>query len=153
MARFETDSPEETHALGVALGRAAPPGTVIALQGDLGAGKTLLAKGIGAGLGVPGLIQSPTFVIVQEHPGGRLPFWHGDLYRLGDASELEHLGLDDLLEAGGVVVIEWAERFPEVLPADHLWVRLEEHREGHRRIEIIAHGPRHRLLEGVHGRR
>lgn len=148
MRTVQSDSPEATHALGVALGRACAPGTVIALRGDLGAGKTLLAKGIGAGLGVPGLMNSPTFVLVQEHGGGRLPCWHGDLYRLGDESDLDHLGLEELFDAGGVVVLEWAERFPELLPADHLQITLAGDLD-HRSIELLATGPRHASLEWV----
>ena len=141
---------DHTHALGRALGRAAFPGAVIALVGELGAGKTVLAKGIAAGLGVPGTVQSPSFILVASHPDGRLPLWHADLYRLGDASELFELGLDEVLEADGVCVIEWADRFPELLPADHLRVTLEEQGEA-RRIHLRATGPRHRSLEDVGG--
>lgn len=148
MRTVHTTSAEHTRALGAALGRAARPGTVIALQGELGAGKTVLAKGVGEGLGVATRVQSPTFILVQAHGGGRLPFWHADLYRLGEAGELVHLGLDELLEGGGVVVIEWADRFPEVLPADRLEVRLSG--EGDRRTVVLrATGPRHRALEHV----
>lgn len=136
----EAATAQDTHALGVEIGRLAAPGTVIALTGDLGMGKTVLAKGIGAGLGVPGVVTSPTFIVVAEHAGGRLPYWHADLYRLGDASELEHIGLDELTEGEGVAVIEWAERFPEVLPHDHLAIVLSEDGPG-RRIELRAGGP------------
>jgi tRNA threonylcarbamoyladenosine biosynthesis protein TsaE len=118
------------------------------LHGDLGAGKTVLAKGVGAGLGVTTRVQSPSFILVQAHLGGRLPFWHVDLYRIGDPSELEQLGLDELVEGDGVTVIEWAERFPDALPPDHLKVGLEG--EGNERtIAIRATGPRHRPLERV----
>jgi tRNA threonylcarbamoyladenosine biosynthesis protein TsaE len=140
---------DDTHALGVRLGEAASPGTVIALRGDLGAGKTALAQGIGAGLGVRG-VRSPTFVILQLHEGGRLQLWHGDWYRLSDPDELEHLGFDDALAAGGVVVVEWAERFPEALPADHLVVELVDQGQG-RRASLRATGPAHRHLEVLGG--
>lgn len=141
-----TATAAETRALGVALGRAAFPGTVVALIGDLGAGKTVLAKGVGEGLGVPGRVQSPTFVLVQAHEGGRLPLWHADLYRLGDDSELEQLALDELME-GGVLLVEWADRFPGLLPADHLRVEIDGLDE--RTVRIEAGGPRHRVLVDV----
>ena len=147
MRTVRTQGPEQTHALGVALGRAAFPGAVIALSGDLGAGKTVLAKGLGAGLDVPTRVQSPTFVLVQAHPDGRLPLWHCDLYRIGDG-EIPNLGLDDLIGGDGVVVIEWAERFPALLPDDHLEIRLEGTGD-ERTIELRATGPRHAALEGV----
>ncbi len=144
MIRIAT-SHEATHALGVELGAAAAPGTVLALTGDLGMGKTVLAKGVGAGLGVRGVVTSPTFIIVAAHEGGRLPFWHADLYRLADGSELEQLGLDELTESDGVAVIEWAERFPEVLPGDHVAIEITEQGDG-RRIQLVAHGPRSAAL-------
>ena len=148
MRTVRTEGPEQTHALGVALGRAAFPGAVIALSGDLGAGKTVLAKGIGRGLDVPTRVQSPTFVLVQAHPDGRLPLWHCDLYRIGDGAEVGNLGLDDLIGADGVVVIEWAERFPALLPGDHLAIHLDGTGDA-RTIALRATGPRHAVLEGV----
>lgn len=138
-----------THLLGERLGQAAVPGTVVALIGDLGAGKTAFARGVGAGLGVS-RIQSPTFILVQAHSTGRLPLWHADLYRLSDVDELEQLGLDEILAGDGVVLVEWADRFPELLPADHLEVRLSEEGEG-RRVELRAHGPRSAALEAALG--
>ncbi|MCO4743570.1 MAG: tRNA (adenosine(37)-N6)-threonylcarbamoyltransferase complex ATPase subunit type 1 TsaE [Proteobacteria bacterium] len=133
-------NPEDTEALGASLGRHAMPGTVVALSGDLGAGKTVFARGVGAGLGVTTRVQSPSYIIVQSHEGGRLPFAHADLYRLGDADELEQLGLDDVLDAGGMVLIEWAERFPEVLPTDHVVCVIREVADG-RAVELSATGP------------
>jgi len=138
-------TPADTHALGVRLGRAATPGTFFALIGDLGAGKTSLARGIGAGLGVACGVRSPTYVLVQSHAGGRLPLWHADWYRLGDTSELDDLALDELGE-GAVVVVEWADRFLEACPADRLEVHLSEQGEG-RSAHLHATGPRHRALE------
>jgi tRNA threonylcarbamoyladenosine biosynthesis protein TsaE len=131
---------DETFAVGDALGRVAVPGTVVLLQGDLGAGKTVFARGLGAGLAVKGRVQSPTFVIVQSH-AGRLPFWHADLYRLAGGDDLEQLGLDDLIAGDGVVAIEWPDRLATP-PADVIIVRLEEMEEG-RRVTLAATGPRH----------
>lgn len=140
-------SAEATHALGRRLGAILPPGACLALSGDLGAGKTALVRGLGEGLAVPSLIQSPTFVLVQIHEGGRLPLWHVDLYRLGDASELDELGLDAMAPQT-VLAIEWAERFPELLPDDRLEIRLTDV-PGGRRAELRATGPRHAALEAV----
>ncbi|MBN2800531.1 MAG: tRNA (adenosine(37)-N6)-threonylcarbamoyltransferase complex ATPase subunit type 1 TsaE [Deltaproteobacteria bacterium] len=144
-------SPEETYALGVRLGALAAPGTVVLLIGDLGAGKTLFARGVGEGLGVQTRVQSPTFVIVQAHTGGRLPLWHADLYRLGDESEVEQLGLDELMEGDGLTLFEWADRFPEIFPSDHLEIRFEEV-EDHRVLHLRSTGPAHRPLEEGLGR-
>jgi len=146
MTALYTTSAEGTYALGERLGRLATPGTVVALVGDLGAGKTVFSRGVGAGLGVQTRVCSPTFIIVQTHEGGRLPFWHADFYRLDQVEDLEQLGLDDILEAGGVAVIEWADRFPEVLPEDRLEIRLDEADEG-RRVTLRGTGPLHRDLE------
>lgn len=145
MKTLYAPDPDATFAAGERLGRAVRPGTCVALIGDLGAGKTLFAKGVGAGLGIS-RVQSPTFILVQTHPGGRVPLWHADLYRLSDPDELEQLGLDEVLEADGVVLVEWADRFPDVLPVDHLEVRLTPEGEG-RRIEVLGHGPRSAALE------
>lgn len=141
-------STEQTFAIGAALGRSAFPGTVIALVGDLGAGKTVLARGIGAGLGVTSVVASPTFVLLQTHDGGRLPLWHADLYRVSDEDDLITVGLADAFDSDGVVVVEWAERFPDALPADHLEVRLADEGDG-RRITVVATGDRHRAIEAI----
>lgn len=143
-------TPDETFALGVGLGERAFPGTVFALTGDLGAGKTALVRGIAAGLGAPGRISSPTFGLVHAHPGGRLPLIHADWYRLGAAEEVEDSGLFELGH-DGVLAIEWADRFPEVLPEDHLVVALSEAGEG-REVVFRAHGAMHRVFEGLDGR-
>lgn len=139
-------TPEDTHALGFRLGLAAGPGTFLALIGDLGAGKTVLVRGLGEGLAVPSRVQSPTFILVQTHEGGRLPLWHADLYRVSDLDELELLALDE--HQDGVVAVEWADRFPEALPADRLEIRLLDDPQG-RRAELRATGPRHAALEVV----
>lgn len=147
MATLFAPDPDATFAAGARLGRALQPGDVVALVGDLGAGKTLFARGVGHGLGVR-RVQSPTFVVVQAHTDGRLPLWHADLYRLDDVDDLEQLGLEDLWRADGVLLVEWADRFPGLLPDDHLEVRLSEEGEG-RRLELRAHGPRARALEAA----
>lgn len=133
-----------TRALGQRLGGLAPAGTVVALLGDLGAGKTTFAQGVGVGLGVASQVLSPTFTLVQHHEGGRLPLVHADLYRLEDEDALEQLDLDASF-AGAVVLVEWADRFPVALPIDHLQVRLE-HVSGGRRATLEALGPRHAAL-------
>lgn len=142
-------TPEETLDLGRRLGQAAVPGTVVALRGDLGAGKTLFARGVGAGLGVTGPVTSPTFVLVMVHEGGRLPLIHADLYRLGDLDEAEAVGLPELLRGDGVALVEWADRIPGLLPADHLEVHLAwvPGRPEERDVQVTATGPDHRALE------
>ncbi|MCY3568813.1 MAG: tRNA (adenosine(37)-N6)-threonylcarbamoyltransferase complex ATPase subunit type 1 TsaE [Chloroflexi bacterium] len=120
---------EATRELGAALGRYALPGTTVLLQGDLGAGKTVFAQGVGRGLDAPTVVNSPTFVLVNEHLGGRLPMRHADLYRLDDLDLIAELGLDQAAE-GGILLVEWPERGQAALPADHVRVRitpLEEH--------------------------
>lgn len=146
--KLHLPDPAATHALGVRIGRAAFPGTVLALYGDLGAGKTALVRGVGEGLGVESRVQSPTFVLVRPHEG-RLPLWHADAYRLGDASELDELGLFERSD-DGVVALEWAGRFPRALPDDRLDVTLVEAGEG-REASIVGTGPRHAALEAALG--
>ena len=119
---------------------------VVSLVGDLGAGKTTLAKGIGAGLGVAETIRSPTFVLVSEYRTGRVPLFHADLYRLGAVDELDILGLDEAVQEG-IVLVEWASRFPEVLPPDHLVVTLTDEAEG-RRVHIEGTGDAARTVVG-----
>jgi tRNA threonylcarbamoyladenosine biosynthesis protein TsaE len=109
-------SPEETVALGHAFAGRVGPNDVLALSGDLGAGKTHFVKGLAAGLSVSTPVTSPTFTLLHEYRGGRLPVFHFDFYRLETAEEALGIGLDDYLMAGGVVVIEWAEKFAELLP-------------------------------------
>jgi tRNA threonylcarbamoyladenosine biosynthesis protein TsaE len=120
----DSRSPSETRRLGERLGRALGAGDVVALVGGLGAGKTALVQGVARGLGVVERVVSPSFTIINEH-AGRLPLFHADFYRLQSADELAHIGFDDYFARGGVVVVEWADRFPEALPADRLEVRIE----------------------------
>ncbi|MFO8232473.1 MAG: tRNA (adenosine(37)-N6)-threonylcarbamoyltransferase complex ATPase subunit type 1 TsaE [Longimonas sp.] len=122
---LQSTSPEATYALGEQIAERAQPGDVIALHGDLGAGKTHLVKGIGAGLGYnPADIRSPTFTLVHAHEGGRLPLYHIDAYRLGDPAELHELGADTYLYGEGVCCIEWPSRMGDLLPSAALHVQL-----------------------------
>lgn len=132
-------SPEETLALGAALAAVSEPGDLVCLWGDLGAGKTVLAKGFGAGLGVTATISSPTFVLMGEYEG-RLPLFHLDLYRLADAADALAGGLIDERQATGVTVVEWPDRLGPTLPADRLDVEIEGASERERRITVRAGG-------------
>ncbi len=124
MITITTHSPEETQALGAALGKSAQPGDLLLLCGDLGSGKTCLTQGIARGLEVADNVRSPTFVLATEH-AGRLPLYHIDLYRLYDIREVDDLGLDDYIEGEGVCVVEWADKAMPFFPGDHLLVELE----------------------------
>ena len=140
-----------TERLGERLGRSAGPNDVFALSGELGTGKTVLARGVASGLGIdPADISSPTFIILREHGGGRLPFFHVDLYRL-EGTDLSNTGWEECLEAGGVTVIEWPDRAGAALPDDRLDVRLEHIADTKRRVVISATGPRSaRFVEELH---
>lgn len=121
--RLTCEDAEATRAVGAAVGRHAPAGTVVLLQGDLGAGKTVFAQGVGRGLESPTTVNSPTFVLMNEHLGGRLPMRHADLYRLDDLDLIAELGLDQAA-LGGILLVEWPERGQGVLPEDHLHVQI-----------------------------
>ena len=112
---YITTSPEQTEAVGAALGAVLKPGTVIAYTGDLGAGKTAFTRGLARGLDVPGQVTSPTFTIVNEYEGGRLPLFHFDMYRLGSSDELFDIGWEDYLARGGVCAVEWSENVDDAL--------------------------------------
>lgn len=133
--------------LGRALGEAARPGDVIALVGTLGAGKTHLSQAIALGAGVSGRVTSPTFAVVVEHPG-RIPVHHADLYRLGGADELAEIGLVERATPG-LLVVEWADRMPEALPADALWVTLTVAGRGEREVALESTGPRSEALRAA----
>lgn len=139
-----------TQRLGERLAKGARPGDVVALWGELGTGKTVLARGIAAGLGIDeDEVTSPTFTIVHEHQTGRLPLFHVDLYRLG-SRDLASTGWEEALDAGGITVIEWPDRLGEEIPADRLDVRMEHIAETKRRIVLAPSGRRSReLLEGM----
>lgn len=135
-----------TERIGERLARLARPGDVLALWGELGAGKTVLTKGVAAGLGLDaGDVSSPTFIILHEHYGGRMPLFHLDLYRL-EGRDLGSTGWEETLDAGGITVIEWPDRASGALPADRLDVRLEHIADTKRRVLLTATGPRSRQL-------
>ena len=137
---LRSESPDETEALGERIGRALAPGSVVALIGELGAGKTTLTKGIARGLDVPDLIHSPTFTLIHEHRG-RLSVAHFDLYRLDAPEQLDDLGYEEYFFGDWVCVIEWAEKIMELLPPDHLEIRIAGEDEV-RSLDIRAAGPR-----------
>jgi tRNA threonylcarbamoyladenosine biosynthesis protein TsaE len=148
VVRRTTGSARETFRLGQALGRRLAPGDVVALVGDLGAGKTQLVRGACQGAGVPaGEVSSPTFAIVATHRG-RLPVHHADLYRVGDLDELYATGFLDLVGGDGAVLVEWADRIPEALPGERLTIHLSHlaRRPDARRVEIVGQGERHAAL-------
>ncbi|MGH7265500.1 MAG: tRNA (adenosine(37)-N6)-threonylcarbamoyltransferase complex ATPase subunit type 1 TsaE, partial [Candidatus Rokuibacteriota bacterium] len=127
---------EETRDIAARLGRHARPGDVVALYGDLGSGKTCFIQGLAAGLDVEGPVTSPTFILIAEHTGGRLPLYHVDLYRTGGLEEIRALGLEEILGGRGVTAIEWAEKAEALLPAGTVRVRLEGAGEESRTIEV-----------------
>ena len=120
-----SNSPAETRELGRALAGRVAPGTVIAFTGGLGAGKTALISGLAEGLGVAGRVTSPTFTIVNEYEGGKLPLFHFDLYRLGGGEELYDIGWDDYLVRGGVCAVEWSENAPEAMGDGARLIRVD----------------------------
>ena len=112
---YESDSPDETYELGRSIGESIEAGSVIALDGDLGAGKTLFTQGLAAGLGITEPVNSPTFTILQIYDSGRIPLYHFDVYRIDDPYEMEEVGFDDYIFGDGVSVIEWPERIAELM--------------------------------------
>ena len=132
---YITNSPEETEALGAALGRVLTPGSVIAYRGDLGAGKTAFTRGLARGLGYPDMVTSPTYTIVNEYLGGRLPLFHFDMYRLRSAEDLWDIGWEDYLDRGGVCAVEWSENVSAAM-AGATTVTFEKLGENTRRITI-----------------
>lgn len=126
MRIIETFSPEETFRLGEKLGEQARPGEVYTLIGDLGVGKTVLTQGIAKGLLIEEPISSPTFTIVQIYEEGRMPFYHFDVYRIGDVEEMEEIGYEDYFYGQGLVMIEWANRIQEILPERYLEICIEK---------------------------
>ena len=136
---IETNSASETLALGEKLGKAAKPGQIYTLNGDLGVGKTVLTQGFAKGLGITEAVNSPTFTIIQEYESGRMPFYHFDVYRIGDIEEMEEIGYDDYFYGNGICLIEWANLIEEILPPHYQTVRIEKVLEkgfDYRRISI-----------------
>jgi tRNA threonylcarbamoyladenosine biosynthesis protein TsaE len=133
-------APEDTHALGRSLAEVLRPGDLVVLVGPLGAGKTALTQGIGAGLGVGEPVTSPTFVIARVHRGGRVPLVHVDAYRLGSVADVDDLDLD--ASAGeSVTVVEWGQGLVEQLADEHLEVRLDRRDDDVRTVVLMPHGP------------
>ena len=130
---FLTNSPAETEAIGTALGNVINPGTVIAYRGDLGAGKTAFTRGLAKGLGCKEIVTSPTYTIVNEYLGGRIPLFHFDMYRLRSSDDLFDIGWEDYLERGGVCAVEWSENVDDAME-DALYITIEKLGEDSRRI-------------------
>lgn len=123
---IETTSAEETFALGEQIGREAEPGQVYTLLGDLGTGKTVFTQGVARGLGITGPVSSPTFTIVQIYEEGRLPFYHFDVYRIGDVEEMEEIGYEDCFYGEGISLVEWANLIEEILPEHYIQITIEK---------------------------
>ncbi|WP_331682735.1 tRNA (adenosine(37)-N6)-threonylcarbamoyltransferase complex ATPase subunit type 1 TsaE [Blautia sp.] len=126
MIIIETTNAEETFKLGVKIGEQARPGEIYTLNGDLGVGKTVFTQGVARGLGIEEPVNSPTFTIVQVYEEGKMPFYHFDVYRIGDIEEMEEIGYDDYFFGNGVCLIEWAELIQELLPKQIISVTIEK---------------------------
>ena len=126
METIETNSPEETFAFGRQIGQKAKTGEVYTLIGDLGVGKTVLTQGVAAGLGIEEPVNSPTFTIMQIYEEGRLPFYHFDVYRIGDVEEMDEIGYEDYFYGDGVCLIEWANLIEEILPSTYKQITIEK---------------------------
>ena len=138
---IETNSEKETFELGKKIGDNAKAGQIYTLTGDLGVGKTVFTQGLAAGLGITEPVNSPTFTIVQMYEDGRLPFYHFDVYRIGDIEEMEEIGYDDYFFGNGVCMIEWAELIEELIPENSIHVTIEKDLErgfDYRRITITG---------------
>ncbi len=136
---YETNSPEETEEIARRLGEEAKPSDVIALLGDLGVGKTVFTKGLARGLGITEAVSSPTFTIVQEYTDGRIPFYHFDVYRIGDVEEMDEIGFDDYIYGDGLCMIEWANLIMDIMPRHYTEVTIEKDLEkgfDYRRITL-----------------
>lgn len=137
----ETFSPEETFAFGKWIGEKALPGQVYTLVGDLGVGKTVFTQGVAEGLGITEPVNSPTFTIIQEYESGRMPFYHFDVYRIGDIEEMEEIGYDDYFYGNGICLIEWANLIEEILPEQIIEITIEKNLEkgfDYRKITVIG---------------
>ncbi len=135
---YTTQTPQETEALGERLGKLVQPGTTLAYTGDLGAGKTAFTRGLARGLGVTERVTSPTFTIVDEHLGGRLPLFHFDLYRLSSSDDLYDIGWEDYQARGGVCAVEWSEVADDIWQADTVRVDIRRGEEDQKRIITIT---------------
>ena len=139
----ESFSAADTFALGEQIGKEAKPGQVYTLIGDLGVGKTVFTQGVAGGLGIKEHVNSPTFTILQSYEDGRLPFYHFDVYRIGDPEEMEEIGFEDCIYGEGVCLIEWANLIEEILPEDYIQVTIEKDLDkgfDYRRITLERRG-------------
>ena len=132
---YTTNSPVETEALGAALSKILPAGTILAYRGDLGAGKTAFTRGLARGLGYAEPVTSPTYTIVNEYLGGRLPLFHFDMYRLGSSDDLWDIGWEDYLDRDGICAVEWSENVDDAME-NAVWVTIEKTGDESRRITI-----------------
>lgn len=139
---YASSGEHQTALLAEALARFMEAGTVVGLDGDLGAGKTRFSQSVARALGVEGVVNSPTFTIIKEYEGSRLPLYHMDVYRI-TAAEADELGLDDYFYGDGVTLVEWAERIRELLPPERLDVYIRHKGEREREIELTPHGSRY----------
>ncbi len=130
-----THSPEETEKIGAALGKILPPGTILAYEGDLGAGKTAFTRGLARGLGCSDIVTSPTYTIVNEYVSGRIPLFHFDMYRLRSSDDLFDIGWEDYLERGGICAVEWSENVRDAME-DAIFIRIEKLDGDSRKITI-----------------
>ena len=136
---IETFDQKETYALGQRLGEKARPGMIVTLDGDLGAGKTLFAQGVAAGLGITEPVNSPTFTILQEYTDGRMPMYHFDVYRIEEPEEMDEIGYEDCFFGEGISLVEWADMIDELIPAEAVRICLErvpEKGDNYRKITI-----------------
>jgi len=141
--KWKSDSTERTEALGRELAAELQAGDILALTGAIGSGKTTFVRGLGEGMGLPaGTVASPSFVLVREYRGGRLPIFHADLYRLEGMPEAVSVGLEEYYDQGGVTVVEWANRIPELLPEDFLEIQFEAPSDTERTLTLVPHGSR-----------
>lgn len=143
---LKSKSEQETHAIGYRIGTLLKSGDIICLTGDLGAGKTVLTKGIARGLGVKEDVTSPTFTLIHEYMG-RIPLYHFDVYRIGSIEEMEDLGYEEYFYGSGACVIEWASQIRELIPKDHLWIEIRTKGENEREIRLS--GTADRFLQAM----
>lgn len=151
-AVFETASAKETFALGENIGHMVKAGTVVTLEGNLGAGKTVFTQGVAVGLGIEEPVNSPTFTIVQTYEEGRMPFYHFDVYRIGDPEEMGEIGYEEMFDGDGICIVEWANLIGELIPWDAVHVKIETNPEkgfDYRKITIVDKQDR-LLKHGVH---
>ncbi len=136
MASIISHSPKETFEFGRGFAASLKRGDVLALSGDLGAGKTHFVKGLASGLGIASDVTSPTFTLIHEYPGGRLPLYHVDFYRLDEPEEALKIGIDEYLQGDGVTAIEWADKFADLIPSGAVWIQFRMREGDEREIEM-----------------